>query len=337
MKLNTNKTTLFIFLFLIIISLIIGLFFINKINISTSEKDELKDIQNISTYDNPIIPKNFKKIETETASWELDENNKPKGWNDGLVIEDENGNQFVWIPVNEEKLTYNNELPNTITNDTLPIGIDDEYTQIKKRGGFYISRYEIGLPEVSQKDKITIDVSNNNVEKIPISKKDSIPCNYINYKTAKINAENMIHFENIQSGLPTINQWYAILNWLEQAGFDTKYDSKNWGNYSNVNFEFSGYYSIDNGISYIHSNKNVKQTYNMILSTGASERNCANNLYDIAGNLSEWLNAYYSTSPYNNIYCGGHYDNISKYNASYLLGFSGPSDKIGYRVVLYIK
>lgn len=39
----------------------------------------------------------YLKVETESASWEL-ENGFPKGWNNGLVIEDEIGNQFVWIP-----------------------------------------------------------------------------------------------------------------------------------------------------------------------------------------------------------------------------------------------
>ena len=52
----------------------------------------------ISQYNNPVIPDGFKKVETDNASWNLDEQGNPKGWNDGLVIEDEKGNQFVWVP-----------------------------------------------------------------------------------------------------------------------------------------------------------------------------------------------------------------------------------------------
>lgn len=29
-----------------------------------------------------------------------------KGWNEGLVIEDEIGNQFVWVPVDGSNVTY---------------------------------------------------------------------------------------------------------------------------------------------------------------------------------------------------------------------------------------
>ena len=59
--------------------------------------------ENKYQYNNPIIPEGFHKLETETASWNI-ENGVPKGWNNGLVIEDNRGNQFVWIPVDKEKM-----------------------------------------------------------------------------------------------------------------------------------------------------------------------------------------------------------------------------------------
>ena len=51
---------------------------------------------------NPVIPKGFKTVDTESAKWVYIDNNKQvvQGWNDGLVIEDEKGNQFVWVPCN---------------------------------------------------------------------------------------------------------------------------------------------------------------------------------------------------------------------------------------------
>lgn len=53
----------------------------------------------VPSYCNPIIPKGFK-ISDEGASWEY-ANDKVEGWNEGLVIEDINGNQFVWVPVKD--------------------------------------------------------------------------------------------------------------------------------------------------------------------------------------------------------------------------------------------
>ena len=65
-------------------------------------KDENGYFEETSTIDgseasvnNPTIPEGFKPIETETSSWEDVEANV----NNGLVIQDKVGNEFVWIPV----------------------------------------------------------------------------------------------------------------------------------------------------------------------------------------------------------------------------------------------
>ncbi len=53
------------------------------------------------TYQNPIIPQGFKAIDNGKAIWKTEEEQE-NGWNEGLVIEDATGNQFVWVPVNAE-------------------------------------------------------------------------------------------------------------------------------------------------------------------------------------------------------------------------------------------
>ena len=65
-------------------------------------KDENGYFEETSTIDgsepsanNPTIPEGFKPIDTETSSWEDVEENV----NNGLVIQDKVGNEFVWIPV----------------------------------------------------------------------------------------------------------------------------------------------------------------------------------------------------------------------------------------------
>ena len=71
-------------------------------NISVGEKAEFDTTINgeKGTYNNPIIPKGFMAIDTETAKW-----NDVDGWKNGLVIEDAtndqttSGSQFVWVPV----------------------------------------------------------------------------------------------------------------------------------------------------------------------------------------------------------------------------------------------
>lgn len=52
------------------------------------------------TANNPIIPKDFYPVNTEKAKWAFDStNNKVTDVDEGLVIMDEKGNQFVWVPV----------------------------------------------------------------------------------------------------------------------------------------------------------------------------------------------------------------------------------------------
>lgn len=65
-----------------------------------------------ASYCNPVIPKGFR-ISKKGASWKYVDD-KIEGWNDGLVIEDELENEFVWIPVKDG------------------IGQDGEYTENEK-------------------------------------------------------------------------------------------------------------------------------------------------------------------------------------------------------------
>ena len=52
------------------------------------------------TANNPIIPKDFYPVNTAVAKWTYDNtNNKVTDVDKGLVIMDEKGNQFVWVPV----------------------------------------------------------------------------------------------------------------------------------------------------------------------------------------------------------------------------------------------
>ena len=58
------------------------------------------DGKTTGTANNPIIPKDFYPVNTEKAKWTYDStNNKVTDVDEGLVIMDEKGNQFVWVPV----------------------------------------------------------------------------------------------------------------------------------------------------------------------------------------------------------------------------------------------
>lgn len=63
--------------------------------------------QTTGTANNPIIPKDFYPVNTEKAKWTYDStNNKVTDVDKGLVIMDEKGNQFVWVPVSKQGSMY---------------------------------------------------------------------------------------------------------------------------------------------------------------------------------------------------------------------------------------
>ncbi len=300
--------------------------------LDNKKQDELQNetsneqvkIYKVSTYNNPIIPDGFKKVETENASWELDDNGEIKGWNNGLVIEDEIGNQFVWVPISDK---YNDE-------DYI-ISEDIEEIQLFKYGGFYVSRFEAGVPENLQSTLSGISSETNDIIGKPVSKKNIIPWNYISYQNANESAKLMYNTEKVKSSLMSLKESTIIVNWLEKSGYDI-HDSTNWGNCSNTAFKFSGLYSADTGNNYQYANNMLKDD-NMILATGVTDRNMSNNIYDFAGNLREYTNTQYENTKYH-FSVGGYYArNSIMGSASEQYAFSDePIGTTGFRVCLNI-
>ncbi len=313
--------------------------FILIINKDNNIEIQVKDIHPIGAYNNPIIPKGFKKVETVDASWELI-NGIPKGWNNGLVIEDEIGNQFVWVPVNiqdEEYIKISNESDKYYKINDISTNVKEE-NQILKYGGFYISRYEAGVPDLLKNNYTNISENTNNIEGIPVSKKDNIVWNYISWNKAKNNAITMYKDSNsVESNLISYKQLNSLRYWLYKHGYNLE-DNKEWGNYSNTNFIFTGWYSTDYGKTYIYGKDKLKAQYNMILSTGATERNKSNNIYDLAGNVMEYMDVIEKQIKNNKVQryiCyGGYYDNINEYD---FMNAYGISSKQGFRIILYNK
>lgn len=125
----------------------------------------------------PYIPNEFEYIEGE--------------WNTGFVIEDENNNQFVWIPCTNSKNEENIPILKKELFDSNNISYfycyelddyEDFIMSCLNNGGFYISRFEIG----KENDK-------------PVSKKGVKIWNNINWNDAYQISKNM--YNNINSRL----------------------------------------------------------------------------------------------------------------------------------------
>ena len=90
--------------------------------------------------------------------------------------------------------------------------------------------------------------------------------------------------------------WDSMLDFIKDSKHSVT-DSTKWGNYKNSEtFEITrGSYAVYDTSNYtLGSFNNVGSKYSkmkdtsILLTTGATERNCSKNIYDVAGNCLEW-------------------------------------------------
>ena len=173
--------------------------------------------------------------------------------------------------------------------------IENLTKSIYKYGGFYIGRYEAG-----SETKRT-SASKTTVTPIGI-KQDMYPYNYVKWgeSMSDIGTVGAVALSNslynssnygATSMLCTGACWDSMLDFIKDTKDVTS--SADWGNHKN-----SETYKIYRGSLYLYSNSTwssadvtngteITQNQSILLTTGASERNSAKNIYDVAGNCWE--------------------------------------------------
>ena len=189
------------------------------------------------------------------------------------------------------------------TNDTADkTGIANQIANLTKSiykyGGFYIGRYEAGSE--------TERTSSSGVTTLGI-KQDMYPYNYVKWgdsessigTTGAVYLSNSLYNTNeygATSMLCTGACWDSMLDFIKDLNHSVT-NSTTWGNYKNSEtFEITrGAYAVFNTSNYtLGSFNNVGSKYSkmkdtsILLTTGATERNCSKNIYDVAGNCWEW-------------------------------------------------
>ena len=264
-----------------------------------------------------------------------------KDVNGGIVIEDEDGNQFVWVPCTEEQYKKHNYVTQKVNDEssivadtgndswktykyrqytdwTEEVDINANKESVKNNGGFYIGRYEAGVPsnasfyvgkdtetKTYEKDNKKNVTQENGTDLKPVSKSGNQCWNYISQVNAKVVSENMYKNEGesneygVRSQLVDGIAWNVVMNWItsEDGKKSIINDSTNYGNYLN-NTNKKGYglnaiYTKNNAIwtgQYNYGEFNLGGETNVKLiemATGLVEEFKLKNIYDFAGNLWE--------------------------------------------------
>ena len=234
----------------------------------------------------------------------------------GVVIEDEKHNEFVWVPSTASEYVRDFNFPSwyeaseSNTFEQIFLSGLDETLDVKKYGGFYIGRYEATTPERAT------------------SATDTIVWTNISQTNSKASAESMYTGENssVQSGLLTGKSWDRTCHWISDYKITVNgieetislTDSRKYGNYKNAQ-------PPANTGTYIS---------NQIQLSGANENWKIKNIYDLAGNVWEWI---YEEGLNFCVERGGSY--ISDGTASPISSRDDnpASYNIGFRIRLYIK
>ena len=219
-----------------------------------------------------------------------------------------------------EDTYYKTILGETGTKEQLAELFVDEYKKmiesVSKCGGFYIGRYELSGVGV-QKDKATLTKTNW----------------YDLYnacRSSKLQASDKVKTQMIWGC-----QWDITMNWLISSGAKTSdevnKDSSSWGNYSDSKENAKVTVTEDDGTT---TNK-----YGSKQNTGYSEYWKANNIYDLAGNVSEWTQE--ANSAYDRALRGGcYYSSGSTFHTSCRFSYYPTyrfNDYYGSRPTLIIK
>ena len=290
-----------------------------KVNVNEKATDNSTINGKKENSNNPTIPAGYVPINTDTSNWG-DGSSAPTqdSVDHGLVIRDDNNNEWVWVPVRDVTVMCDtsNQTEYTLcgttvtTNKYSKSGIISEGTRttpgtstisryrepdlvidydakeeyyktilgfeskdkmaeafvadynemiasIEKYGGFYIGRYELSQAGV-QKDKKTLVYTNW----------------YNSYKKCKeLKASNKVEARMIWGC-----QWDVTCNFIANKG-DKKSitDSSSWGNYDGTSVK------ADDGTTELKASGTRAK-----LNTGKTTFTMANNIYDLAGNCSEW-------------------------------------------------
>ena len=292
------------------------------------------------TVDNKIvkIPAGFKVADDSGTT--IDE---------GIVIEDSEKNQFVWVPVSKENFATefvrregyeggslqtwlsdcgeanakgeNEKVTETETTKKEAIKM---YASVERNEGFYIARYEAGKEGENVVSKKGADVYNyipwsangDNIQETTGTTGGAVELSR--------NFANVKNYKTVTSTLIYGVQWDAVMKWME--------------NVSNPNVEGKTYIQDSTGLGWYDNNSGGNpQKTGIDIGEENKGSNQVKKIYDLAGNVNEWTMESYNTN--SRVTRGGNYNFTGSSSPASIRGDVSPSGSgsdIGFRPTLFL-
>ena len=286
---------------------------------------------------NVIIPEGFKIADVPASKVR-----------DGIVIEDKDGKQFVWVPVatiaDYKRTAYSNSVAtketDTATNsikindsssnsnyftEALP---EDEKASVERYKGFYIGRYEAGDKENTEAKTLRSSID---VTKTVTIKANQAPYNYVTRTQAVSLAERFATKQGYKAKTKLVSSyaWDTTIAFIEKT-VNNYGSSSSQGNYINTSVTYKDITDESK------PEKTKAENSSLLVATGQTTPVC--NIYDMGGNVFEWTTESYSDTDYPYALRGGGYGTFFASSAAgYRSDGSGlASAGDGFRLTLFM-
>ena len=218
----------------------------------------------------------------------------------GVVIEDKDGNQFVWVPVAtlaDYKRTWYTEYDSFSSySEALP---EDEKTSVERYKGFYIGRYEAGDKESTGTTKATFRTSSSDASNSVTIKADQVPYNYVTRTQAVSLAEGFATKQGYKAKTKLVSSyaWDTTIAFIEKT-VNNYGSSSSQGNYKDKSVTYKDITDESK------PEKTKAENSSLLVATGQTTPVC--NIYDMGGNVWEWTTESCSSTKYPYALRGGH-------------------------------
>ena len=269
----------------------------------------------------------------------------------GVVIEDKDGNQFVWVPVatiaDYKRTAYSTnvatEETDTATNsikinysssnsyyftEALP---EDEKTSVERYKGFYIGRYEAGDKESTGTTKATFRTDSSDTSNSVTIKADQVPYNYVTRTQAISLAEGVKTQQGYKAKTKLVSSyaWDTTIAFIEKT-VNNYGSSSSQGNYNDKSVTYKDITDESK------PEKTKAENSSLLVATGQTTPVC--NIYDMGGNVYEWTTESYSYAGYPYAIRGGDYGVGFAYFPAGIRDFSSgiALASYGFRLTLFM-